>query len=126
MATDFGIRVRMDEGGTGGVTSDQVTDIDRKVLQAISGETIAITHSSTGAYVAGDRTYNAVIDVNTITTADYGIEILIDSTVSASKKAEILRKILQVLASFTLVLSALNTTYAAGTTSKNQLTLTVT
>lgn len=124
MATDFAIRVRMDENGTGGVTSDQIPEVVRKVIQILGSESLAIAHAA--SYTAGNRTYNAVVDVNTITTADYGIEILVDSTVSANKKVELLRKVLQILSTYTLALSALNTTYAAGTTSANQNTITVT
>ena len=124
MATDFAIRVRMDEAGSGGVPSDQVPEVVRKVLQVVESETLAITHAA--SYAVGTRTYNVVVDVNTITAADYGIEILVDSTVTASKKATLLRKILQVLSAYTLALSALNTTYAAGTGSTNQNTVTVT
>ena len=124
MAVDFGIRIRIDEGGTGGVTTDQTPGIVIKVIQLLERETLVISHAA--AYAAGSRTYNAVIDVNTVTVADYGIEVLIDSTVSANKKTGILRKILQVLSSFSLTLSALNTTYAAGSSSTNQNTITVT
>ena len=124
MATDFGIRIRMDESGTGGVTSDQIPGIVKSVIQVLESESLAITHVA--SYAAGSRTYNATIDVNTITSADYGIEILIDSTVSAGKKASLLSKILQVLSAYTLVLSALNTTYAAGASSTNQIIITVT
>ena len=56
---------------------------------------------------------------------DYAIEVLVDSTVSADKKAEIVRRLLQVLESQTLSV-AYAATYAAGTTSVNQQTLTVT
>jgi|TARA_Y100000310_G_scaffold345865_1_gene471859 hypothetical protein len=124
MATDFAIRIRIDENGSGGVTSDQIPIILQKIIAVLNAQSLVLTHAAT--YTAGDRTYNAVVDVNTITAADYGIEVLIDSTVSASKKASILSRILQVLANFTLVLSALNTSYVAGSTSVNKSTITVT
>lgn len=56
---------------------------------------------------------------------NYGIEVLVDAAVSADKKAELVRRLLQVLESQTLSV-AYATTYAAGTTSVNQQTLTVT
>ena len=124
MATDFAIRIRLDEAGSGGVPSTQVLDVVQSVIQAIRQNTLAISNAA--SYTAGDRTYNALISVNTVTTADYGIEILIDSAVAASVKARILRDILAALAAYTLALTTLATTYAAGTTSVNQITITVT
>ena len=56
---------------------------------------------------------------------NYGIEILIDAAVTADKKAEIVRRIIQVLEYRTLSV-AYAATYAAGTTSVNQQILTVT
>ena len=56
---------------------------------------------------------------------NYGIEVLVDSTVSADKKAEITRRLIQVLESQTLSI-AYAAAWAAGTTSVNQQTLTVT
>jgi HEAT repeat protein len=55
---------------------------------------------------------------------DYGIEILVDSSVAADKKAELVRRVIQLLESETLSL-AYATTYSAGSTSVNNNTITV-
>ncbi len=94
MAVDFAIRIIMDEGGTGGVSADRIPEIVRRVIQVLEPETLALTHAQI-TYTAGTKVYNAAISVNTVTVADYGIGIEIDSTVSTSKKADILRRIIQ-------------------------------
>jgi hypothetical protein len=119
----FAIRIRMDEGGTNGVTSDQIPTVVQKVLGVVSSDTLVLTHAV--SYVAGDRTYNVVIDVNTVTTADFGIDLNISTNVSSSRKAAILASVIQKLSSFTLTLSALNTSYSAGSTSVNEVTLVI-
>jgi len=53
-----------------------------------------------------------------------GYEILVDASVSADKKAELARKIIQVLESQTLSLTYA-TTYAAGSNSTNQASIAV-
>jgi hypothetical protein len=53
-----------------------------------------------------------------------GYEILVDASVVADKKAELVRRIIQVLESQTLSL-VYATTYAAGSSSTNQATITV-
>lgn len=123
MATDFGIRIIIDEAGTGGVPSDQVPEVVQKIIQLLRSDTLVLTHAA--GYVAGSRTYNVTLSLNTITSADYGIEVLIDSGVSVNRKVAIVSKIMQCLSGFTLTL-VLATTYAAGSSSTNQNTLTVT
>lgn len=56
---------------------------------------------------------------------DYGIRILIDATVSADKKAEIVARVLQALQSRTLSL-AHNAAFAEGTSTTDQVEITVT
>ena len=123
MATDFGIRIIMDENGVGGVTSDEVAKVVQKAIQLLAPETLVITNAV--SYTGGNRAYNVSLSLNTITTADYGIEILVDATVSTNRKVAILYKILNALSIYTLTL-VLVATYAAGTTSTNQNTITVT
>ena len=123
MANDFGIRIIMDEGGAGGMPSDQVPEVVRKVIQLLESETLAITNAA--AYVDGSRVYNVTLSLNTIVAADYSIEILIDSTVSTNKKVELLCRLLQSLATYTLTL-VLATTYSAGTSDTSQVSITVT
>ena len=53
---------------------------------------------------------------------NYGIEILVDTSVSDDEKATLTRRILQVLESLTLSIEY-NKTYAAGDTSSNFITL---
>jgi len=53
-----------------------------------------------------------------------GYEVLVDSSVSADKKAEIMRKIIQVLEYRTLSV-AYATTYSAGSSSTNQASIAV-
>ena len=55
---------------------------------------------------------------------DYGIEILVDTSVSADEKAGIVRRVIQLLEIQTLSI-AYATTYASGTTSTNQNTITI-
>lgn len=55
---------------------------------------------------------------------DYGIRVLIDSTVSDDVKAEIVRKVIQVLEEHTLALTH-NASYAAGSAT-DQVEITVT
>mgnify|MGYP001611007481 FL=1 len=55
---------------------------------------------------------------------NYSVEILVDSSVSADKRTELVRKILHVLQGYTRT-TTYAATYAAGTTSKNQDTITV-
>jgi len=123
VATDFGIRIIMDENGVGGVTSDEVAKVVQKAIQLLAPETLVITNAV--SYTGGNRAYNVSLSLNTITTADYGIEILVDATVSTNRKVAILYKILNALSIYTLTL-VLVATYAAGTTSTNQNTITVT
>ena len=123
MAVDFAIRVIMDEGGAGGISADKIPEIVRRVIQVLEPETLALTHAQT-TYTAGTKVYNAAISVGTVTVADYGIGIEVDSTVSADKKAEILRRVLQVLESESL--SVATGVYAHNADSKNQIVLTVT
>src|SRR4030042_1107987 len=53
-----------------------------------------------------------------------GYEILVDTSISADKKAEIIRTTVQVLEDKTLSITY-NTTYSAGTSSTNQATITI-
>ena len=55
---------------------------------------------------------------------NYGVEVLVDSSVSADKHTDLVRKILHVLQQYTRT-TTYAATYAAGTTSKNQETITV-
>jgi hypothetical protein len=123
MATDFAIRILMNEGGSGGVTSDQIPTIVQRVLGVVSADTLVLTHAA--GYVAGSRTYNATIGINTVGTPNFGIALDIDANVSSSRKAAILASVIQKLSSFTLTLPALNTSYSAGGSSANEVTLTV-
>ena len=54
----FAIRITVDETS---YTSDKLATLVRRVIQCLESETLKISHSSTGAYVAGDRAYNSSI-----------------------------------------------------------------
>lgn len=56
--TDFAIRVIFDSAVIG---DDIVPEVVDKIIRLLKPEALTIAHSSTGAYVAGDRTYNLVI-----------------------------------------------------------------
>lgn len=120
MAVDYGIRVVMDESV---ITSAEVPKILDRILRILDADSPVITFAA--AYAAGTRTYNATINVGTVTSADVAYEILVDAAKSNDFKSELLRRILHVLSDKTLALAALNTTYATGSSSTNQVTLTI-
>ncbi|KKL62270.1 hypothetical protein LCGC14_2186880 [marine sediment metagenome] len=120
MATDRAIRVRMDISN---LASTKPMEIVRRVLQVLEPETVVIT-ADQASYVAGSQVYNEQIDVGTIGTPDYGIAILVDSTVTPDKWAQIKMRVALTLDSESIT----NTTgvYSANADSKNQVVLTVT
>ena len=119
MATDFAIRVRMDVSN---LAVGKPMEIVRRVLQVLETETVVIT--STTAYAAGSRVYNTQIDVGTIGTTDYGINIDVDAAVTDDKKAEILRRLIMTLESETITTTT--GVYSAGGSSVSNVILTVT
>jgi hypothetical protein len=56
----FGIRLIMDSAVVG---TTYVARLLSQLISILIPETIVLSHSSTGAYVSGDRTYNVTITV---------------------------------------------------------------
>jgi len=93
MAADAGVLIRFD---TSEITNgaDVIAGIVRKVIQVLEYRTLALVHNA--SYSIGSTAANLQISVGTISTADYGIHVRIDSSVSADVKADIVRKLIQV------------------------------
>ena len=120
MATDRAIRVRMDISN---LASSKPMELVRRVLQVLETETVVITHDQ-ATYVAGSQVYNELISVGTISSADYGIAILVNAAVTADKWATIKLRVSMTLDSESI--TNVTGVYSANADSKNQITLTVT
>lgn len=104
------------------VSDDKKADLTSRVLQVLQSETLSI------AYVTDYATGSGSTNQATITngaSVDYGIQILMDSTVVGTNKvADLLQRLISVLLTETIVLTHA-VAYAAGTRKYN-VTITVT
>jgi len=121
MAADSGISVFLDVSE---ITADKVAQVLRRILQVLEYRTLTLAHNA--SYSAGTSVdeVQATVSAGGTVTVDYSIRVLLDSTLSDDIKAEITRRVLQVIEPETVKMG-----YAASFTEGNgtmQVEITVT
>jgi len=118
MAVDIGYEILI---GTA-ITADKKAALTNRVLQILQPESLSIVYAAT--YATGAGSTNQATISNDV-TPNFGIRVIMDKAVVGDKKvASLLKKLIGILLSETIVLTHA-AAYAAGTRVYN-LTITVT
>ena len=109
MAADAGILLRMDVSE---ITADKIASVVRRVIQVLEYRTLTLAFNA--SYSLGTTTADNTIDVGTVSSVDFGVFVLMDSTLSEDIKADILQRVLQAISAETVTANARLATFAEG------------
>jgi late competence protein required for DNA uptake (superfamily II DNA/RNA helicase) len=115
VATSY-IRYTIDESVLG---TTKTASLLRKIIQVLEDRTLDITFAAT--YVAGTN-QDVIVAVDTQTSVDIGFLVIINTSVSDDKTAELTRRLLQVVESETIAVTYSDSSFAGQT---NQITIAV-
>lgn len=110
MAANEGILIQLDISE---ITADVIATVVRRVIQVLEYKTLTLAHNASYSLGTSTNEVTASVGAGGTVTADYGIRVQMDSTLSDDAKSEILRKVLQVLEPHTVALTHA-ASYAAG------------
>ena len=98
--------------GEAGSSADQLAELAAALQAALSPYTVTVTNDA--AYSVGTSVDNYVIQVGTVTSADWAYRIIFDTGLANDKRNAIMGKVSAVLSKFTLSDPVFAVTHTAG------------